>query len=82
MLGHFFEFMTMVEGKFSMDVRDIMSSDTRVAVFLTVTIGYQGREHVFDEVHLWRIENGLLVDMRAIPFDPYGVDEFFAGAAD
>lgn len=78
MFGHFMEFMTMVEGKFSMDVHDILASDTRVAVYLTVEVGYQGRTITFDEVHVWTVADGLLVDMRAIPFDPYALDEFFA----
>ena len=81
MFGHFMEFMTMVEGKFSMDVHDILASDDRAAVFLTVEVGYQDRTLTFDEVHLWKFADGLLVDMRAIPLDPYALDDFFAGAA-
>jgi len=78
MFGHFMEFMTMVEGKFSMDLHDMLASDDRVAVYLTVEISYQGRTLTFDEVHLWTLADGLLVDMRAIPFEPYAIDEFFA----
>src|SRR5437588_12033559 len=61
MFGHFMEFMTMVEGQFSLDLRDILASEERVAVYLDVTIGYQGKQLTFDEVHLWKIEDGLLV---------------------
>ena len=80
MFGHFMEFMTMVEGKFSFVVHDLLASDDRVAAYISVTIGWQGRELTFDEVHLWQIRDGHLVDMRALPFDPYQLDEFFAGA--
>src|SRR5436853_2243426 len=53
MFGHFMDFMTLVEGKFTLDLVDILVSDDRAAVVLSVTIGYQGRELRFDEVHLW-----------------------------
>jgi ketosteroid isomerase-like protein len=81
MFGHFMAFMTMVEGRFSMQIHDILAGNERVAVYITVTVGYRGEELVFDEVHLWRIEDGLLVEMHAIPFDPYALDAFFANAA-
>src|SRR4051794_10301714 len=50
MLGHFMEFMAMVEGQFSLDVHDMLASDDRVAVYLTVVVGFQGRQLTFDEV--------------------------------
>ena len=81
MFGHFVEFMTMVEGKFSIDVHDILASDQRAAAYITVEIGWQGKQFSFDEVHLWTIADGLVVDMRALPFDPYALDDFLAGAA-
>jgi len=49
-----------------------------VAARITATIQRNGEELRFDEVHLWRIEDGRLVEMRAIPFEPDVVDEFFA----
>ena len=39
-----------------------------------------GKHLSFDELHLWTVADDLVVDMRAIPFDPYEVDEFFAAA--
>ena len=80
LLGHFMEFMTMVEGNFSFVAHDYLASEERVAVLLTVTIGYGGKTLDFDEVHVWKIADGLLVEMNAIPFDPYVVDAFLAGA--
>ena len=29
---------------------------------------------------VWRLEDGLLAEMNAVPFDPYEIDEFFASA--
>jgi hypothetical protein len=81
MLRHFREFMAMVEGEFSLDVHDVLASDERVAVYLTVTTGFRGKRLVFDEVHLWKIVDGLLVEMRAIPFDPSTIDAFLLDAA-
>jgi ketosteroid isomerase-like protein len=81
MFGHFMEFMTLVGGDFALDPHDYLASDERVAVHLTVTIGLGGRRLSFEEVHLWRIVDGLLVEMHAIPFDPYEVDDFFTTAA-
>jgi hypothetical protein len=79
-LGHFIEFMTMVEGNFAMAPHDFLGSDDRVATLLTVTITLGGRTFDFDELHVFRIADGFLVEMHAIPIDPYAVDEFFASA--
>ena len=80
MFGHYMEFMTMVEGKFSAELIDILASEERTAAVISVTIGYEGRELRFDEVHLWRLRSGKLVELHALPFDPYEIDEFLAGA--
>jgi len=80
-LGHFLEFMTLVEGNFSMTPHDFLGSDERVAAVITVTIGLGGRQLDFDEMHVFKIVDGLLVEMHAVPFNPYEVDEFFASAA-
>ena len=78
MFGHFVEFMTLVGGQFSIELRDLLASDDRVAAVIEVTIGLNGEQLRFDEVHLWRLADGLLVEMNALPFDLYQVDEFFA----
>ena len=80
MFGHFMEFMAMVGGNFSIEPHDLMASDERVAAYITVTTGVGDRTISFDELHLWKLVDGLVVDMRAIPFDPYALDEFFAAA--
>src|SRR3954464_8885107 len=79
MFGHFMEFMTLVEGKFTLDLVDILVSEERAAVVLSVTIGYQGRELRFDEVHLWRLDGETVLEMHALPFEPYDVDALFSG---
>jgi ketosteroid isomerase-like protein len=70
----------LVEGNFAIETHHLLASDDRVAALITVTIQRNGEELRFDEVHLWRVQDGRLVEMRAIPFDPYVVDEFFARA--
>ena len=80
MFGHFMEFMTMVAGDFSIEPHDFMANDRRVAVHITVRVGVGGKELSFEELHLWTVADERVIDMRAIPFDPYEVDEFFAAA--
>ena len=78
MFGHFMEFMTLVGGQFSIEAKDLLASEERVAAVIAVTIGLGERQLTFDEVHVWRLQDGLLVEMNAVPFDPYEIDEFFA----
>ena len=80
MFGHMMEFLAMVDGNFSLAPHDFMASDERVSVLLTVTVGVGARELTFEEVHVFTVSDGVVVDMRAIPLDPYVVDEFFADA--
>jgi hypothetical protein len=78
MFGHLMEFMTIVQGQFSIEVRDLCASPDRVAAVITVTMTLDGESLAFDEIHLWQLAEGLVVRMDAIPFDPYVVDELFA----
>ena len=78
MFGHLMDFMTMVGGQFSIEARDFLASEERVAAVITVTTGVGDEQLHFDEIHLWKVTDGVLVEMDAIPFDPYAVDEFFA----
>jgi uncharacterized protein len=78
MFGHFIEFMTMVGGNFRIEVKDLLAGEERVAACIAVTIGLGEHTLAFDEIHLWRIAEGLLVEMDAVPVDPYAVDAFFA----
>ncbi len=78
MFGHLMEFMAMVDGQFSIEARDLLASEERVAAVITVTTSVGDQELRFDEIHFWRIDDGMLIEMDAIPFDPYTVDDFFA----
>jgi ketosteroid isomerase-like protein len=77
MFAHYGEFMALVAGQFELVPRDFMASDEHVVVYLTVTIGAGENRLEFEELHLWRIADDQLVEMRAIPCDPYAVDVFF-----
>jgi len=81
LFGHFMEFMQLVEGKFSMELHDVLANDDHAVLLVAVTIGKGGRELTFNETHVWHIRDGLAVEMWAIPVDPYAVDEFFAAVA-
>lgn len=77
MFGHYGEFMAMVGGQFQMAAHDFLASDERVAVYLTVTIGSGDDSVEFDELHLWRVVDDRLVELHAVPLDPYEVDAYF-----
>lgn len=77
MFGHYQEFMALVGGQFKLDAHDFLGSDERTAVYLTVTIGTGDDRIEFEEVHLWRIGDDRLLELQAVPFDPYSVDAWF-----
>src|SRR5213593_3503940 len=78
MFGHYMEFMQMVEGQFSIEVRDVLASDEHAVGLASVTIKRGDEAITFDEAHVFRIADGLVVEMWALPKDPYEVDAFFA----
>ena len=80
LFGHFMEFMTLVDGNFSIDLHDVLANDDHVVALITVTIAKDGRDLAFDEAHVWHVRDGQMTEMWAIPQDPYVVDEFFAAA--
>ena len=79
--GHMMEFFTLVDFTFKSQLIDVAGSEYRAMVLLKVEFDYKGKHCEFDEAHIWRIEDGLAVEMWAAPLDPYAVDAFFAAAA-
>jgi uncharacterized protein len=77
LFGHFMEFMQMVGGDFAIEPHRLLADDEFVTALITVTIGKDGRKLAFDEVHIFKVADGLLKQMWAVPYDPYEVDEFF-----
>jgi ketosteroid isomerase-like protein len=78
--AHMLEFFALVDFSFTMQLVDVAGTPERAMVLVTVEFDYKGKHFAFDEAHIWRIENGLTVEMWAAPLDPYAVDEFFAAA--
>jgi len=76
--AHLGEFMALVEGKFSIETHDVLASDEHLVALISVTIGYKGRTLVFDEAHIFHLEDGRVTQMWAVPQNPYEVDAFFA----
>jgi ketosteroid isomerase-like protein len=76
MFGHYMEFMQLV-GEFSVEVHRVLADDEFVTSLITVTIAKDGRRLAFDEAHIFRVSDGLMKEMWAVPYDPYEVDEFF-----
>jgi uncharacterized protein len=77
LFGHFMEFMQLVGGDFKIDVHDVLANDEHVTALIRVTVGRDGKQLEFEEVHVFHVRDGLLTEMWAIPQDPYSVDEFF-----
>lgn len=80
MFAHMMEFMTLVEGNFSIEVHDILANDDHVVALVKVHIAKGGRKLAFDEAHVWHVTDGRMVEMWSVLQDPYEVDEFFAAA--
>jgi len=78
MFGHFMEFVEFTGGDFTLEPQEILVNDDRAVVLLKGTFGRNGAKIVIDEVHLWRIDNGICTEIRAIPEDPYALDRFFS----
>jgi ketosteroid isomerase-like protein len=79
--GHMMEFFALVEFTFKMHMIDVAASADRAMMLVRVEFDYKGHHCTFDESHIWRIEDGLAVEMYAAPLDPYAVDAFFEAAA-
>ena len=49
MFGHYMAFMELVEGKFSMELHDVLANDDHIVMLVAVKIGKGDRELVFNE---------------------------------
>jgi ketosteroid isomerase-like protein len=74
-------FFELVDGKFEVEVHDVVANDDHVVGLVRVTIGKDGRTLEFDEAHVWHVVDGRVTQMWAVPVDPYEVDDFFAAVS-
>jgi uncharacterized protein len=65
------------DGTYGSTLRDVLASDERAAALYTARGTRRGRTLELDQVLLFRIEDGLVRDVLALPSDPDAFEEFW-----
>ncbi len=77
-----FRFLTRLpketDGTYSSSLRDVLSSPDRAAALYTARGARNGRTLELDQVLLFRIEDGLVREVLALPSDPGAFEEFWS----
>jgi uncharacterized protein len=60
------------------ELRDVLASDDRAAALYRASGRRHGRELELDQVLLFRIEDGLVQEVLALPSDPEAFEAFWA----
>jgi uncharacterized protein len=68
------------DGTYSSSLRDVLSSESRAAALYTASGTRHGRTLELDQVLLFRIEDGLVREVLALPSDPEAFEEFWSTA--
>ena len=65
-------------GTYGSELRDVLASDERAAALYTARGTRRGRTLELDQVLLFRIEDGLVQEVLALPSDPEAFEQFWA----
>jgi ketosteroid isomerase-like protein len=65
-------------GTYSSSLIDVLASDDRAAALYRASGERNGRRLELDQVLLFRIEDGLVQEVLALPSDPAAFEEFWA----
>jgi uncharacterized protein len=65
------------DGTYRSTLRDVLASDGRAAALYTARGRRRGRELDLDQVLLFRIENGVVLEVLALPSEPDAFEEFW-----
>jgi hypothetical protein len=65
-------------GTYGSSLRDVLASDERAAALYTAKGSRHGRTLELDQVLLFRIDDGLVREVLALPSDPEAFEEFWA----
>jgi ketosteroid isomerase-like protein len=65
------------DGTYGSTLRDVLASDERAAALYTARGTRRGRTLELDQVLLFRIEDGLVREVLALPSDPDAFEEFW-----
>lgn len=66
------------DGTYGSMLRDVLASDERAAALYTARGTRRGRTLELDQVLLFRIENGLVREVLALPGDPEAFEAFWS----
>ena len=66
------------EGTYASRLVDVLASDERAAALYRASGERRGRRLDLDQVLLFRFQDGLIVDVLALPSDPAAFEEFWA----
>ncbi len=66
------------EGTYSSELQDVLASETRAAALYRASGSRHGRRLEHDQVLLFRIEDGLICEVLALPSDPEAFEAFWA----
>ena len=66
------------DGSYGSTLRDVLVSEGRAAALYTARGSRRGRELELDQVLLFRIDDGLVREVLALPGDPEAFEEFWA----
>jgi len=69
------------DGTYSSELVDVLASDRRAAALYRASGSRHGRRLELDQVLLFRIDNGLIREVLALPSDPEAFEAFWAGSA-
>jgi ketosteroid isomerase-like protein len=70
--------MELSKGAFSIDVRNVLTDGDLVVVLATVNAQRNGVSAAFPEVHVWRLENGKVIEFREYQGDEQREDRFWS----
>jgi uncharacterized protein len=66
------------DGTYGSELRDVLASDERAAALYRARGGRRGRDLELDQVLLFRIADGLVQEVLALPSDPEAFEAFWA----
>ena len=78
-IGGFFQrTMELSGGVFSIDVHNVVAEGDLVVALVTVNAERNGLAASFPEVHVWRMKNGKVTDLREYQGDELREDRFWS----
>lgn len=77
-MGLFAQIMRLTEGRFALEVREVLANDARAVALVTVTATRDGQTRVYDSAQVWGLASGKAVAFQEFVGDQDVVDLLFA----